>query len=92
MVFIIIRSPRLSRNRLFSNPSPSRKGFSNSLYKSLIVVSYIQSALILIKIQLLILSFEGVIAFSYLGVIAYGGPRCDCLLFYLSSFKFYSLV
>ena len=85
-------SPSLSRNRLVSSPSPSRKGFSNNPYKGFIVVNYIQSALILIKFQQLILSFEGVIAFSYLSVIAYRGPRCDCLVLYLSFFKFHSLV
>jgi hypothetical protein len=50
--------------------SCSRKGFSNSLYKGFITVNYIHSELIPIKFQQLILSFESVIAFSYLSVIA----------------------
>jgi hypothetical protein len=48
LFIIIIRSPGLSRNRLFSSPSPSRKGFSiiirsPSLYRNRLFSSLIPS-------------------------------------------------
>ena len=58
----IISNPSLSRIRLFRGPSPSKKGFSNSLYKGFIVVKKIDREIDFNKIPAAYLSFAGVIA------------------------------
>ena len=47
---------------LFRGPSPSKKGFSNSLYKGFIVVKKIDREIDFNKILAAYLSFAGVIA------------------------------